>query len=197
MSTTLTKNTTNNVNGLALELTEWKKFSVENTTNCYIYALNLPKNPYTNEYYKSWKHIQPGHLGGNAQISNTLYSPFDADEVISLVKKDLQAVGMELVESTYNEVREGKWWKVALVFDNDGLFGDYHWYRQNDDGTWSHKPGRTAVTNKDESDKIITNPETCDRGRYRTFVGFFMIRKKRGRKSNALKQLIEKIKKES
>lgn len=188
---TLTKNT--NVNGLALELTEWKKFTVENTTNCYIYALNLPKNPYTNEYYTNWEHVQPGHLGGNVQISAILHSPFDTDEVVNLVKKDLKAVGMEIVESTYDEVREGKWWKVALAFDNNGIFGDYHWYRQNDDGTWSHKPGRTAVTNTDNFGNVITNPETCNRGQYKTFVGFFMIRKKLGRKPKALKELIKKI----
>ena len=30
----------------------------------------------------------------------------------------------------------------------DPVGGDYHWYKLNADGTWSHKPGNTPVTNK-------------------------------------------------
>lgn len=40
---------------------------------------------------------------------------------------------------------------------------DFHWYRQNPDGTWSHKPGGGAVTNLDASNNIIYDPETCDK----------------------------------
>jgi len=50
-------------------------------------------------------------------------------------------------------------YKVALVFSND----DYHWYRQNPDGTWSHKPGITQVTNLDASGNLIYNPKMADR----------------------------------
>lgn len=35
---------------------------------------------------------------------------------------------------------------------------DYHWYRQNSDGSWSHKTGTGAVTNQDYSKKIIMDP---------------------------------------
>lgn len=192
----LTKNSKNNVNGLEFEPKEWKKFTVENSTNCYIYALNLPKNPYTNNYYQDWKYIQPGRLGGNIQREKELKAPYDKKEIFEMVKKDLAAIGMEIVESTYDEVREGNWWKVALAFDNNcGFFdvGDYHWYRQNTDGTWSHKPGSCKVRNTDASNMIIENPETCDRGRYKIFAGFFMIRKKRGRKPNIFKVISKQI----
>lgn len=40
---------------------------------------------------------------------------------------------------------------------------DYHWYRQDPDGTWSHKPGSDTVTKLDASNNPITNPQTCDR----------------------------------
>ena len=59
----------------------------------------------------------------------------------------------------------------------DGGAGDYHYVRQNQDGTWSQKPGATAVTNKDSSGKIITDPRTADirinDGRRYMFIGFF------------------------
>jgi len=37
---------------------------------------------------------------------------------------------------------------VALYIDQ---MNDYHWYRKNDDGDWSHKMGPTAATTKDFS----------------------------------------------
>ena len=40
---------------------------------------------------------------------------------------------------------------------------DFHWYRQNPDGTWSHKPGGTNVINVDASGNLIFDPEIADR----------------------------------
>jgi hypothetical protein len=40
---------------------------------------------------------------------------------------------------------------------------DYHWYRQDSDGLWSHKPGETEVRRVDSSGKPVTNPQTADR----------------------------------
>jgi hypothetical protein len=40
---------------------------------------------------------------------------------------------------------------------------DYHWYRQNPDGTWSHKPGHGAAVATDSDGHAITNPETAAR----------------------------------
>ena len=53
-------------------------------------------------------------------------------------------------------------YKVALVFDEQG---DYHWYRQDPDGYWSHKPGTAPVTRceSNQSNALIANPETADR----------------------------------
>ncbi len=52
---------------------------------------------------------------------------------------------------------------------------DYHRYRQNADGTWSHKPGTTSIKNCDDSGNAIFDPEFADRGIYTSFVGFFKI----------------------
>jgi hypothetical protein len=59
---------------------------------------------------------------------------------------------------------------VALVVD-PGF--DYHWYRKQRGGFWGHKPGQTAARNVDNSNVVITNPETCDRGGYTDFCGYF------------------------
>jgi hypothetical protein len=51
--------------------------------------------------------------------------------------------------------------------------GDYHWYRHQIGGFWGHKPGQTPARNTDNSGVIITNPETCNRGNYTQFCGYF------------------------
>jgi hypothetical protein len=52
---------------------------------------------------------------------------------------------------------------------------DYHWYRIHTkaEGFWGHKPGGTAARNVDNSGRVIWNPETCDRGPYTEFCGYF------------------------
>ena len=50
---------------------------------------------------------------------------------------------------------------------------DYHWYREQIGGFWGHKPGSTEAKNTDNSGSLITNPETCDRGIYTVFSGYF------------------------
>jgi hypothetical protein len=51
-------------------------------------------------------------------------------------------------------------YKGALVVDPNNT---YHFYRQNPDGTWSHKPGTLEVSDKDASDQPIYFPHLADR----------------------------------
>jgi hypothetical protein len=50
---------------------------------------------------------------------------------------------------------------------------DYHWYRLDANGMWTHKPGQTRATNLDNSSNPIPNPETANRGAYTDFCGYF------------------------
>jgi len=52
---------------------------------------------------------------------------------------------------------------------------DYHWYRLDDNGMWSHKPGGTAARNIDNSGNPTSDPQTADRGPYTVFCGFFTV----------------------
>jgi len=52
---------------------------------------------------------------------------------------------------------------------------DYHWYRFHSEGFWGHKPGQTPARNVDNSNVVIKNPETCNRGGYTSFCGYFLI----------------------
>ena len=50
-----------------------------------------------------------------------------------------------------------------MVIDDLGEEQDSHFYRQDSDGYWSHKPGKEEVRRTDASGKLITDPETADR----------------------------------
>jgi hypothetical protein len=62
---------------------------------------------------------------------------------------------------------------VAMVVAPGPGFVDYHWYRKQKEGFWGHKPGGTAARNTDNSNKVITDPSTCNRGPYTLFCGYF------------------------
>ena len=70
---------------------------------------------------------------------------------------------------------------VALVIADgpDELSQDFHWYRRDRNGMWSHKRGSTEATNLDAADRPISDPRSADRryGRldYRVFCGFFCV----------------------
>lgn len=110
----------------------------------------------------------------NNQITNTFAQPgrgtgeqFTALECAS-VRKAASRDGLSRV-STFAASQPG--WYVALVVWPDN---DYHWYRQDTIGCWSHKPGSTAVVNYDNSFKKIRDPGDADRGPYTEFCGYFI-----------------------
>ena len=61
-----------------------------------------------------------------------------------------------------------RWYMALVIWPNT----DYHWYRLQSGGVWGHKPGQTAARNTDNSNVVITNPETANRGGYTNFCGY-------------------------
>jgi hypothetical protein len=52
---------------------------------------------------------------------------------------------------------------------------DFHWYRKGRTGRWSHKPGSTPVIAVDNSNAVIGDPRTADRGPYTQFTTFMTV----------------------
>ena len=52
-------------------------------------------------------------------------------------------------------------YKIGFTFDLNHY--DYHWYRQNPDGFWSHKPSVGLVRDFDFDGNPICNPSYCNR----------------------------------
>jgi hypothetical protein len=49
---------------------------------------------------------------------------------------------------------------------------DFHFYRQDDNGVWSHKLGGGLATDLDNSGQLITDPELADTGNYTDHCGY-------------------------
>jgi hypothetical protein len=161
--------------GLPYEPQKWNDGgTIQKTTNCYAYAMNLQRNPINGKMFprrgEGGFALQPGDLAGintNPHLMTT-----NGDYVSKLATKDAESSGRTFKSIGKNEKPAEGNWKVALVLAPGR---DYHWYRQNEDGTWSHKPGETPVTNLDASNNIITDPEKANRGVYTQFVGYYEV----------------------
>lgn len=141
---------------------------VSDNNNCYNYALNNQVDTRSNEL---WKKQQPGEYAG---IYNNV---FTKERLVSAVQADFEKYnsdnGTNLIfkEVGRDEKCPPGTYKVALA----AYSWDYHWYRQDADGYWSHKPGTTPVRLRDNSGNLILDPATADRGNYVNFLGYFAV----------------------
>lgn len=169
----------NNWNEKVISSFLWKTTHLKDYTNCYSYAVNAQKNPTTN----SFDTMQPGQASKNSFSESDLTN---TQKMLNIIKEDASVLGFGFTPIGKNEVCSTGSYKIAFVLDNQMNYNDkyrydYHWYRQNSDGSWSHKPGLTNVTNLDASNDTIMDPEMCDRNygqglNYNLFVGFFVVK---------------------
>lgn len=137
------------------------------TTNCYAYVLNKP----------SIGIASPGNSQGYDPYNlNNYFTKEVLEEMVSL---DKAAYNFEFEPIGKYEKCLDNYYKVALVVDSNPTNSDYHWYRQNSDGTWSHKITSTPASKYDHNEEIIFDPENCDRrtlsNNYTQFIGFYQI----------------------
>ena len=67
----------------------------------------------------------------------------------------------------WQHLRAG-WYAALAIWPNR----DYHWYRQDRNGCWSHKLGQASVTDLDNAGKRLRDPGLADRGQYQTRHGY-------------------------
>jgi len=117
-------------------------------TNCYSYAFDRME-------INADKKLQPGEL------STGKFNTYDCDEILNKLRNDYNTFNIIQVPKNYKPPCNH--YKIALVIDDLGEEQDYHFYRQDEDGYWSHKPGKEEVRRVDASGNLITDPETADR----------------------------------
>ena len=123
--------------------------AVQHSNNCYNYACDV----------RSGTFAQPGTASGR---------PFGATDCAA-VASGATSDGLTAVSCDSSEC-DDCCHQVALVIW-PGV--DFHWYRRDRSGTWSHKPGQTRARDVDNSGNPITDPRTADRGPYVDFCGCF------------------------
>lgn len=130
----------------------WNSVSRRYTNNCYNYANNKATNTFA----------QPGR----ASIGTA--GPTCAAVRTAAIGDGLEPIADDEMSFDFKKA-------VALVTGYVDSIPDYHWYRLDSNGTWSHKPGGGYARNTDESGQIIYDPRYADRGGYTEFCGFFRI----------------------
>jgi len=123
--------------------------TVQHSNNCYNYARNWRTNTFA----------QPGRASGHPAASMSCAAVSAAARSDGFVDRCKC-----LPQSEYPRRL------MALVIWS-GV--DYHWYRHQIGNFWGHKPGQTPARNTDNSGVVIANPQTCNRGSYTDFCGYF------------------------
>ena len=126
---------------------KWNKnYKTKNSHNCYSYALG--------KIVKKLKSkAQPGYSSAFEHIDVDNYK---CSAFLNRLKKDVPASYLEYFDKPCLK----GFYKIFLTLDKEN---DYHWYRQDSNSRWSHKPGSSNVTNLDADDKIIKNPMKAKR----------------------------------
>ena len=123
-----------------------KNNNIKKTHNCYTYALGKIINKLDGK-------AQPGYASGFNIIDDKDYN---CKSFRKRLKKDSPGSYLEKFD---NACLPG-FYKIFLALDPQN---DYHWYRQDNNSYWSHKPGSTDVINIDASGKKINNPLIANR----------------------------------
>lgn len=150
---------------------------IQYRTNCYSYALNAFANPDPDRLGQSMM------IGQSLGFEQLLKSDFESpNNLINFISQDAFYYNFTFIQvGKYETCPEGTY-KIALFIDKE--YSDFHFYRQGDDGLWSHKRGGLCPTNLDASNNLIVDPETCDREyidspyvhlTYPVFCGYFAV----------------------
>ena len=135
---------------------------VRSNHNCYSYAFNHIRG-------KRDGKAQPGYYANYPPIRE---SEYNCDAIYKRIKKDNPSIYKVNFEDKCGKGFYKIFFALSLGFNTD-----YHFYRQDSNGLWSHKPGRTDATNLDASKKLILNPYKANRDyshlNYSTPCSFF------------------------
>jgi hypothetical protein len=155
------------------------KKKLKKNHNCYAYMLDIISD------FQSKP--PPGYASGHLYMSdNDIRS---CDKLFERIKSDNPSV----IPSSFKEKCPKGYRKGYFAVDTSDN-PDYHFYRLDKNGTWSHKPGSTDVIMQNFDGKMIINPERARRESnshfYDKSCGFFCFDPTRSSISNRPKKKI-------
>jgi hypothetical protein len=153
--------------------------NIQYSHNCYSYFLNDINQDLTclcKEDECKYINPQPGHFRKKiiVNLKNTT-----CPKMIERIASDNDSILLPN-EVDFKDLCPNGYYKGALAVDPEN---QYHFYRQDQNGLWSHKDGGTPATNLDASSNLISDPKNCDRNykdkkkpiNYKDFCGYFCI----------------------
>jgi hypothetical protein len=123
--------------------------NIKNTHNCYSYVLNKIVSSRVGK-------PQPGFFSGFQSLRDDEYS---CNTFLKRLRKDIPS----LIITDFKTPCPKGTYKGFIAIDPKKEDPDYHFYRQDKNRLWSHKPGRSSAINFDASGVLIKNPLKANR----------------------------------
>jgi hypothetical protein len=128
---------------------------IKEAQNCFAYAFDYHKIPKKCTKDKCpVAFTQPGRKSGYPKWSNV--NGKRCPDLISRLIGDVKDIKL----TSFENKCPANYSKIALVVDDDE---DYHFYRQDSNSYWSHKPGASDVTRLDGTGRPIYDPQLASR----------------------------------
>ena len=145
--------------------------------NCYTYFLNLKSKEALKLCKDDFKHhnmcrrAQPGYLSGFQRLTKKDY------KCPEIHKRTLADNSLIYKLKNGDEKCDRRFYKGAMVVAPGR---DYHYYRQNDSGRWTHKPGYKPSTKYDSNRNLVLDPQWAARDyggtlNYKDFCGYYCV----------------------
>lgn len=154
------------------DLDEYNSKEYKKYTNCYAYALDILADPITGEKFR--KHDGSDKWAAQPRMFSPL-EPFEDNttkkKYINMVTNDIQKLGWSIQKydaDLTEDLTGGYFIAMALI----PMENEYHFYRQDKDGTWSCKRGAASVESGIKDPQV----DAFENG-YDLFVGYFYIKK--------------------
>lgn len=130
--------------------------AVQHSHNCYAYAMNVrdPKKIDLCRTQKKCRFHVPGKPKGHPDFSGRL-----GKTCADVIGRTMADTPNAYLTDFPTRCTQG-YSKIAVVVDQEN---DLHYYRQDRDGWWSHKPGGREVTRKDAAGADIYAPHLASR----------------------------------
>ena len=143
---------------------KFNKKYVRRSHNCYSYMLNKVNKRYVKKckaYMKKTKKkgchflkAQPGMYSGMKDVKHL------SNYKCAMLNKRVLADNKHIIKTKKNRKCPKNYYKGALfIHPKRG----YHFYRQDSDGTWSHKDGLARSTRRDAKNRIIKDVTKANR----------------------------------
>jgi hypothetical protein len=127
--------------------------NIKNNNNCYSYSVNNKNHQFGKP--------QPGYF---ARYNHILNNQYKCAYFFKRILNDIPSVYL----TSFKQKCKNGFHKAFFAIDSNKNEHDYHFYRQDNNQLWSHKPGTTNVINYDADYKIIKNPYNANRN-YTTY----------------------------